>query len=330
MQPTDPIPAPTRELDVPFDAPGAGKPCSTHVKIWGTLPSPTTPLVVLHGGPGASMDYCLSLADLYPLTGRTVVIYDQIGNARSTHLPEKKGDATFWTEALWLAELHNVLRALDIESDYALWGSSWGGMLAARDALAHPKGLKKILLASAPSSIDRWLVSANRLRQTLPQPTRDALEEGERTGKRDTEAYQKAMDVFYCAFGCRSRPMPKEVMATGQWNDKDHTVWDTMNGTEGEFVNNGLLAGWSVIGQLGSITIPTLVTNGEYDEAQDEVIMPFVEEIQGAKWVKFKVCFESIIRCRRTAHSVLQNSAHMPHFEEREEYMKVVADFLAE
>ncbi|KAH7097391.1 proline iminopeptidase [Auriculariales sp. MPI-PUGE-AT-0066] len=310
MEPGYTVPPPSRQLDIPFDAPGARKPCFTHVKVWGALPSTVTPLVVLHGGPGASMDYCLSLVDVNTQTGRSVVMYDQIGNARSTHLPEKKGDATFWTEALWLAELQNVLHVLGIESNYALWGSSWGGMLAARHALLHPPGLKRLVLASAPSSIDRWLASANRLRETLPLPARQALEEGERTGQRDASEYQKAMGDFFCTFGCRLRPMPKEVMASGQWSDKDNTVWETMNGDQGEFVNNGFLAGWSIVGQLGSIEVSTLVTNGEHDEAQDDVIMPYVDEIKGARWVKFK------------------NSSHMAHFEERDEYMRVVIEFL--
>ena len=40
------------------------------------------PLVTLHGGPGATHDYLLSLADL--AGDRAVVFYDQIGNGRSS------------------------------------------------------------------------------------------------------------------------------------------------------------------------------------------------------------------------------------------------------
>jgi pimeloyl-ACP methyl ester carboxylesterase len=49
------------------------------------------------------------------------------------------------------------------------------------------------------------------------------------------------------------------------------------------------LAGWSVIDQLPNIKVPTLVTNGAQDGAQDLVVLPFVERIPRVKWVKFQV-----------------------------------------
>src|SRR5580692_3492940 len=83
------------------------------------------PLVVLHGGPGCTHDYLLSLADL-ATDGRQVIFYDQIGNGRSTHLPERGAD--FWTVDLFVAELDNLLDALGLkDSGYHLLGQSWGG-----------------------------------------------------------------------------------------------------------------------------------------------------------------------------------------------------------
>lgn len=52
--------------------------------------------------------------------------------------------------------------------------------------------------------------------------------------------------------------------------------------------------------------------NGKDDEAQDVCVLPFVEGIKGAKWVKF------------------MKSSHMPFFEETEHYMEVVSRFLDE
>ena len=70
--------------------------------------------------------------------GRAVVHYDQLGNGRSTHLREKGAD--FWTPALFLDELDNLLAHLGIASAYHLLGQSWGGMLAAEHgALAAPR-----------------------------------------------------------------------------------------------------------------------------------------------------------------------------------------------
>ena len=74
--------------------------------------------------------------------------------------------------------------------------------------------------------------------------------------------------------------------------------------------NAGDLNGWDVRDKLGDIHVPSLVINGARDFCQDWVVAPFVENIPDVKWVKF------------------ENSSHTPFFEERERYMKVLADFL--
>jgi len=96
------------------------------------------PLVTLHGGPGATHDYLLSLVDLSD--DRPVVFYDQIGNGRSTHYPGRNGD--FWTVELFVSELHNLVDSLGIAGRHHVLGSSWGGFLAQEYALTHPAGLR--------------------------------------------------------------------------------------------------------------------------------------------------------------------------------------------
>lgn len=113
------------EGEVAFVVPQAGKPCKTWYKVFGDLQS-NTPLVALHGGPGCAHDYLLVLADLTSSLSIPVVLYDQIGNGRSTHLPEKGSDASFWTDQLFLDELDNLLTHLGIKDNYALLGHSWG------------------------------------------------------------------------------------------------------------------------------------------------------------------------------------------------------------
>jgi pimeloyl-ACP methyl ester carboxylesterase len=79
-------------------------------------------------------------------------MYDQIGCGRSTRLPEKLGDGSFWTIDLFLAELENLLSHLEIQDDYDLLGQSWGGCLASELAVRQPKGLKKLILANSLAS----------------------------------------------------------------------------------------------------------------------------------------------------------------------------------
>ena len=161
--------APSVEGEAVFRIPGIDKPCKTWYKVYGDLKgSKHRPLVVLHGGPGFSHNYLLSLADLTSKYGIPVIFYDQIGNGLSTHLPEKTGDAQFWTIQLFMDEFHNLISHLGIQDDYDLLGHSWGGILGSEIAVRHPKGLRRLVFASAPASAETWREGCMILRKQLP------------------------------------------------------------------------------------------------------------------------------------------------------------------
>jgi len=77
-----------------------------------------------------------------------------------------------------------------------------------------------------------------------------------------------------------------------------------------EFTVIGSLKSWSVVDEVHKITVPTLLINGEHDEAQPVCVSPFFNNIPKVKWV------------------TLSDASHMPNFEVRDKYMKVVVDFL--
>ena len=156
-----PMATPTLTGTVEFNA-KAGKPCHTAYKVFGDLKSSTTPIVALHGGPGSTHHYILSIADLATKYSIPVVFYDQLGSGESTHLPEKSGEAgSFWTEQLFLDELDNLLRHLGIQDNYSLIGHSWGGMLAARHAASRPKGLQFLVVSNSPACMQLFVKAAN-------------------------------------------------------------------------------------------------------------------------------------------------------------------------
>ncbi|KAH7909085.1 Alpha/Beta hydrolase protein [Hygrophoropsis aurantiaca] len=298
------------EGEANFDVPAAGKPCKTWYKVYGDLTSRThRPLVVLHGGPGSTHHYVSTLSELYRLYSIPVILYDQLGNGLSTHLPEKNGDTAFWTVQLFIDELHNLLTHLGIHDDYALLGQSWGGMLAACFAVQQPVGLKKLVIANSPASMPLWVEVANELKRELPQAVQDTLNKHEAAGTILEKEYRDATQVFYDRHLCRIQPMPKPLADSFEWMDKDPTVYLTMNGPT-EFHIIGSLKAWSVIDDLHKIQVSTLLLNGRYDEAQDKVVLPFFQRIPSAKWVQFS------------------ESAHVPHIEETERYMTIVGAYL--
>src|SRR3989344_7726374 len=83
----------------------------------------TTPLIVLHGGPGYPHDYLEPLEDL--ADERQIIFYDQLGCGNS----ERPDDDALWAVSRFVQELRSVIEGLGIEQ-YHLLGHSWGAALA--------------------------------------------------------------------------------------------------------------------------------------------------------------------------------------------------------
>lgn len=278
----------------------------TWYRITGDLASGKPPLIVAHGGPGCTHDYVDSFKDI-AATGRAVIHYDQVGNGKSTHLPEKGGD--FWTVAFFRAELHNLIDHLGIRGAYCLLGQSWGGMLAAEFAVEDPAGLKALIIANSPAAMKTWISEANRLRDALPADVQATLLRHEQAGTTDSAEYMQATDVFNQRHVCRIVPMPAEVQRTFDAIAADPTVYYTMNGPN-EFHVIGTMKDWSIVGRLSTISAPTLLISGRFDEATEACVQPYADEIPDVRW------------------RIFEQSSHMPHVEERDACMAEVAGFL--
>jgi L-proline amide hydrolase len=280
----------------------------TWYRITGDIHSGRPVLVLLHGGPGSTYDYLLSMAGLAQ-SGCAVVHYDQLGNGGSSHLPDRGAD--FWTVELFLDELDNLLRHLGIEDNYALFGHSWGGMLAARHAGDQPSGLRGLVLANSPASYPLWLQEMAVLRAELPPGVDEILRSHEEAGTTDSPEYADAVRVFLEKHVCRATPWPRDYLATHYEVYNDPTVYATMNGPS-EFHVTGTLRDWSVIDYCPKITVPTLLISGKYDEATPATVQPFQDLIPKVRWEMF------------------DSSSHSPHIEEPERFTAVMRQFLDE
>jgi L-proline amide hydrolase len=280
----------------------------TWYRVTGDLRSGSTPLFVAHGGPGCTHDYVDSFKDLAG-GGRAVVHYDQIGNGRSTHLRDKGGD--FWTVEFFRSELENLVAHLGCSDAHYLLGQSWGGMLGAEYAVTRPAGLKGLVIANSPASMELWVSEANRLRLDLPCEVQDALTRNETAGTVDSPEYKAASDVFYARHVCRVQPMPAEVQRTFDAVADDPTVYHTMNGPT-EFHVVGTMRDWTIVDRLDRIAAPTLLISGHFDEATPATVQPYADRIPDVRW------------------HVFEHSSHMPHVEERDACMAVVGAFLAD
>jgi len=169
------------------------------------------------------------LADLHSRFGIPVIFYDQIGNGKSTHLREKAGDESFWVENLFVKELDNLVDYLGLRrKGFHLFGQSWGGMLGSRYATLQPMGLRKLILASSPASVELVLKGEDALRALLPKDVRETIERCEREGLTDSEEYENALMVFRKRHVCRVDPFPEPLLRSYKRVAEDSTVIKTM------------------------------------------------------------------------------------------------------
>ena len=284
------------------------EPTEGHVKILGfdlfyrTYGRPTKGTILcLHGGPGATHDYLLSLEDLAQF-GYRVVLIDQLGCGKSAR---PRGTALY-TIAHNVEEVEGVRKALQLGKVH-LMGSSYGGALAIATALKYQRNLRSLVITGGLASVPLTVREMRRLVNRLPAKTRATLAKYEAREDYENPEYLAAVDVFYRRHVCRLPVWPREV--TYSFEHLSRPVYFTMNGPN-EFTIIGTIRDWDVTDQLPTIRVPTLVTVGRYDEVTPRVAESIHRGIRGSKLVRF------------------ENSAHLAMWEERSHYIGVVRDFL--
>jgi proline-specific peptidase len=266
-------------------------------------PAANAPVVLgLHGGPGATHDYLLPLADLAS-RGYRVVLFDQLGCGRSD-LPE---DFSHFTLERNVAETEALRRALDLGRVH-LVGSSYGGLLGLAVALAHPEGLRSLTTVGGLASVPLVQQEMDRLRAELPRDVRETLDRCEANGDTASAEYQAAAMVFYRRHVCRLETWPPELLRTFE-SMAERPVYRLMNGPS-EFAITGTIRNVDISGELSRIRIPTLVLGGRYDEVTPRVAEQIRAGIPGARSLTFA------------------ESSHLPFWEERALFGDVVANFL--
>jgi proline-specific peptidase len=284
---------PEKPMDHMISVPGG--------KIWAKVvgDAPGIPLLVLHGGPGMPSDYLESLTGL--ADERTVVFYDQLGCGRSDKPTAAEG---FYVADRFIAELDCVRSALNLTNVHLL-GQSWGGMLAALYASGPVSGVQSVVFESPVIDVDRWLADCATLKSNLPSDVIDTIDRHEALGNTSCPEYAAANLEWWRRHVCLVNPFPEDVerALAGFGVECYEAMWGPS-----EFTCTGNLSGVSLSSRLSAIECPTLFTCGRFDEATPETIKMFASQARGA-------------------YRVFENSSHMAHLEEREEFLECVRAF---
>jgi proline iminopeptidase len=261
-----------------------------------------TPILMVHGGPGAIHDYMMPLAALGK--DRPVVFWDQLDCGQSDH-PHKPDN---WTVERYVSEIDSVRDALGL-SELHLFGSSYGGLFAAEYAARHPKGLKSCILAAPCISWPQWIEDQTYLVKLLPEDSANAILKNEAAGTIDqNEAYDRAVQVLLHRHYCRANPWPADFEATLKAYN-----WDVNNAMVGPYWTRagGGFGAYDGSSKLSQINVPTLLTYGEFDVASGGTMCGYQHMIADSQLYRTK------------------DGSHCPWLEFAEDYNRALAAFLA-
>ena len=251
-------------------------------KVWYRIvgSGENTPLLVLHGGPGTSSIYLKPLEALG--TDRPVIFYDQLGGGKSPNPP----DTTLWTIEHFVKEIARVREALGLKEIH-LYGHSWGTMLAVDYVLSRPVGVSSLILASPILSMPRWIHDSDSLLGTLPDSLQEVIRRHEREQTTGSPEYQSALMVYYANFFAIKQPWADDMDSAFALTNQE--MYSYMWGPS-EFTVSGTLSDYDRTGRLGEITIPTLLTAGQFDYCTPATVEYYRSLIPGAEFALLKNC----------------------------------------
>lgn len=271
------------------------------------------PLLILHGGPGASHDYFLPY--LLPLARHNrLILIDERGSGRSQKLEDPAG----YTIENMVEDVEGVRQALSL-GKVNLLGHSYGGALAQAYALKYQQNLSHLILASTWSSTRTMNEVFVKMKDSMAPELRDRIDKLEAAGlfghgkpyeqNRYTAEYMiAAWGEGYFPYVYHHRPDPNyDPVSQG------NTAWDLyreMWGEHGEFVIDGNLKSVEYTDRLSSIKVPTLMVVGEHDECDPSLSKVMQAKIAGSKL------------------AIMPDSGHMTFVDQPDLFNKTVNDFL--
>jgi len=285
--------APVVEEDTYFASAGA--------RVWyrKTGTGAGTPVILIHGGPGAASFYLKPLQALGD--DRPVVRYDQMGSGHS----DKVADTTLFTVEHFVAELDSLRSTLGFEKAH-LVGHSWGAIVALEYYRSHPERVASLTLASPALNVPEWSRNARKLVATLSDSAQAAIKAREPVNDFDAPDYQSAVAEYNDRYVSKH---PDETERDSTMKLMNNDIYMFMWGPS-EFTVTGTLRTYDATRQLRRIKVPTLYTVGEFDEADPVLVRRFATLTPGARY------------------EVIPGAAHVTTWDNADAMLAVVRDFL--
>jgi proline iminopeptidase len=273
-----------------------------------------SPLVIVHGGPGASHDYFLPY--LVPLARHHQLIFiDERGSGKSQILDDPSG----YTVEAMVEDVEAVRKELKL-GRIALLGHSYGGVLAQAYALKYQQNLSSLILCSTFFSTTKLNAVFQKQLAAMPADLRERIEKLEAAGLyghgKDYQKNRYTDDYMIAAWGEGYFPYLYQRHPDPNYDPVDNgkMSWDLyreMWGSHGEFVVDGNLKSVEYAGRLPSLHVRTLITAGDHDECDPALAKELSGLIHGSRLVIFP------------------QSGHMTFVDQPDLFLRTVDDFLA-
>ena len=275
-------------------------------RFWYRAAGRGTPILLIPGGPGMSHSY------LYPAFDRLadrfqVIYFDPFGRGQS----ERARTPAEYSFQHDVEDVEALRKALKLDR-IAVYGHSYGGLVAQGYALAYPQSLSKLVLADTLHSAEMWQKGNNdtsnrAIENQMPEVWADIQQLRAKGVKSCDAQYQKVearvpLSLFYFY----------DPRNAGLDFDSNNDVYCQIAGRDADYTLGGDMASIDFRPRLRQIRTPTLVLTGRFDRvAIPRYALQFRTLMPQAEFVMF------------------ERSGHFPFIEEPARHDSVVRAFLA-
>jgi len=259
------------------------------------------PIVLVHGGPGLNHSYFLpqfkELAKHYKL-----IFYDQRGCGKSS----ANVDTNSITMENFVKDLEGIRKVFGLKK-MNLLGHSWGALVAMKYAIKYPENLRCLILSNPTPASSRlrdqtYSVLAGRTTQEDRAKRREIMAT-KKFAEKDPETVAKYYKILYT-------PTFFNREYIDSLNFKFSADYKIRSKILAHFYKDTSFIKYDLTKVLYKIKCPTLIVVGDYD-----LMVP----------VSYQIMHRVIINSRLV---VLKNCGHFPFVEDKNEYFKVLENFL--
>ncbi|MEQ8551940.1 MAG: proline iminopeptidase-family hydrolase [Cyclobacteriaceae bacterium] len=247
--------------------------------------NPRIKVLLLHGGPGATHEMFEVLDSYFPKAGIEYYYYDQLESAYS----DQPNDSTLWTVERFVDEVEQVRKALGLNNtNFYLFGGSWGGMLCIDYALRYQDNIKGLIISNMMSSIPLYDKYAKEvLGPQLPPEVLEEIKSLEAKGEYQNPRYAELVFEHYYTKHILRMPLedwPDPVNRA--FSKLNYDLYLAMQGpSEFGIAENTKLSKWDRSKELTKIKVPTLVIGGTYDTMDPKHMEWMASQVQNGRYL---------------------------------------------